>query len=154
MLSKESDFTSQYGQHTVTYVEDSSLPEGEYYLIMFDNNYFCEDSVDSHFTLADTVNESFYGDTSSNSNFYKYLVNENTGTYDLVDSFPVTYSSIVSSVQYTGNNILVDSGMAKQFSEYDSDGNVIATFSYDPQGVLFCGYRVFKDDFSGYYFAA
>ncbi|MCH4207231.1 MAG: aryl-sulfate sulfotransferase [Solobacterium sp.] len=154
VLSKESDFTSQYGQHTVTYVEDSSLPEGEYYLIMFDNNYFCEDSVDSHFTLADTVNESFYGDTSSNSNFYKYMVNENTGTYDLFDSFPVTYSSIVSSVQYTGNNILVDSGMAKQFSEYDSDGNVIATFSYDSQGVLFCGYRVFKYDFSDYYFAA
>ncbi len=38
VLSKYGKFTIQGGQHTVTYEEDSSLPEGQYYLYMFNNN--------------------------------------------------------------------------------------------------------------------
>lgn len=153
VLTKASDFNSQFGQHTVTYVADNSLPDGQYYLIMYDNNYYCEDSNDLYFSVPDDVNQSFLDTGDNSSYYYAYLVDENANTYDLVDSFPVTYSSIVSSVQQYGSNIIIDSGVANEFSEYDSEGNVISTFYYDPQDVIFCTYRVFKYDFSGYYFA-
>ena len=32
LLNKTSDFSMQAGQHCVTYVEDNSLPQGQYYL--------------------------------------------------------------------------------------------------------------------------
>ena len=38
VLEKDGDFASQGGQHSITYVEDESLPEGQYYLYMFNNN--------------------------------------------------------------------------------------------------------------------
>ncbi len=46
-----------------------------------------------------------------NSKYYKYLVDENEGTFELVDSFKVPYSGYVSSAQETGDNVLVDSGL-------------------------------------------
>ena len=39
-LEKAGDFTDQYGQHTVTVIESEELPQGQYYLMMYNNNYY------------------------------------------------------------------------------------------------------------------
>ena len=38
LLNKTNDFSMQAGQHSVTYVEDNSLPQGQYYLYLYNNN--------------------------------------------------------------------------------------------------------------------
>ena len=38
LLNKTSDFSMQAGQHSVTYVEDNSLPQSQYYLYLYNNN--------------------------------------------------------------------------------------------------------------------
>lgn len=55
-LTREGDFTPQYGQHDVTVIYDESLPEGQYYLRMFDNNYWANSTRTGYTpTLPDTV---------------------------------------------------------------------------------------------------
>ena len=84
-----------------------------------------------------------------NSKYYKYLVDENEGTFELVDSFKVPYSGYVSSVQEIGDNVLVDSGLKGTFMEYDADHKTIATYKMDYEKFI---YRVFKYNFDGFYF--
>ena len=38
-LTKVGDFPDTGGQHSITYVDDPALSDGQYYLYMFDNNY-------------------------------------------------------------------------------------------------------------------
>ena len=38
LLNKTNDFSMQAGQHCVTYVDDNSLPQGQYYLYLYNNN--------------------------------------------------------------------------------------------------------------------
>lgn len=38
LLNQDGDFTIQGGQHSITYVEDDSLEDGQYYLYLFNNN--------------------------------------------------------------------------------------------------------------------
>ena len=77
-------------------------------------------------------------------------MNENQGTYELVWSFDVPDSSIVSSVQIVGDNYVVNSGVSNVFGEYDSEGNLIRQFGYE---CSLQGYRVMKDSFEGYWFS-
>ena len=62
-----------------------------------------------------------------NSKYYKYLVDENEGTFELVDSFKVPYSGYVSSAQDIGDHVLADSGLKGTFTEYDAEHKAIAT---------------------------
>nr|WP_291761940.1 aryl-sulfate sulfotransferase [Bifidobacterium sp.] len=39
LLAQDGDAPATGGQHTITYERDPSLPDGQYYLYMFDNNY-------------------------------------------------------------------------------------------------------------------
>ena len=82
--------------------------------------------------------------------YYKYLVDENAGTYELVDSFDVPYSGYVSSVQDMEHNTVVDSGFAGIFGEYDEEHRLIRQFTMEKEKFI---YRVFKYDFEGYYFS-
>ena len=95
LLNQVGNFLNSAGQHTVTYETDDSLEEGQYYLYMFDNNYEMMDSrqdfdwsayksTDYDVTVEDDV-----------SMYYKYLVDENEGSYELVESFEVPYSAYV-----------------------------------------------------------
>ena len=83
------------------------------------------------------------------SKYYKYLVDENAGTYELVESFDVAYSSIVSSVQDVENNHVTSSGKSNCYAEYDEDGELIIQFNYTSQKYA---YRVFKYDFCRVWF--
>ena len=147
---KVGDFADQYGQHTVTVVEEPGMEEGTYYLMMYDNNYYANSTRTDDYepVLPESVSTDLMGDEKP-SHVYWYLVDENAGTYELVNSFDVPYSSIVSSVQIVGDNYVVNSGVSHVFGEYDSEGNMIRQFEYE---CTMQGYRVMKDTFEGYWF--
>ena len=83
------------------------------------------------------------------SYFCKYLVDENQKTYELVQQFSVPYSSVVSGVNYIGNNITFSSGMDHTYGEYDKQGNMICTYTYAAKRYA---YRVIKYDFTDVYY--
>ena len=150
LLNKTSDFSMQAGQHCVTYVEDNSLPQGQYYLYLYNNNL----AVSTTQSDYDWKNDSNYSNTyyslkKGTSYYYKYLVDENTRTVELVSSIPVAYSGYVSSVQELDGNVIIDSGIAMFWSEYSQDGTLLRTFK--TTGGKFV-YRVFKYDYLDYWF--
>ena len=144
-------FTPQYGQHSVEY-DGAGPEEGAYYLLMYNNNYWTLSTRDDFEPdLAGTdVSRDLYNGTASY--VYRYLVDENAGTYELIASFAVPYSSIVSNVAHApaGTNYVVNSGIDNTFGEYDESGELIREFSYT---CTLQGYRVFKHDFAGFWFA-
>lgn len=150
-LTQVGDFTPQYGQHDVTVIYDDQLPEGQYYLRMFDNNYWANSTRSGYEpTLPDSVGRALSEESSIVSHVYYYLVDENEGTFTLASSFDVPYSSVVSNVQLLeGGNYVVNSGVPQVYGEYDADGNLIRQFQYH---CLMNGYRVMKSDFIGYWF--
>ena len=92
----------------------------------------------------------FEPNPDENSYMYKYLIDENEGTFELIQSFPVPYSSIVSNVDPLSNgNYAINSGKANVFSEYDSKGNLIRSYHYVSGNFA---YRAFKDTFSNFWF--
>lgn len=149
LLTRKGNLVAPAGQHTVTVEKDNSLPDGQYYIYMFNNNY-------GRATAFPEFDWSSYKDLSPSSNpktgtsyYSKYLVDEKNGTYTLAQEFKLPYSSIVSSVQHLDGNIPYSSGRSKIFGEYDKDGNLIKSFRYDAQQF---SYRVLKYNFKGFYF--
>ena len=129
-LTKSGDFSDTGGQHSITYVADDSLPDGQYYLYMFDNNFGTSlTRPDFDWTVIDGISTELSSDTAE-SQYRKYLVDENAGTYTEVSSFDVPYSPYVSSAQELDNGqILIDSGMKGLFGQYDEDGDLLAQCS-------------------------
>lgn len=151
-LTKSGDFSDTGGQHSITYVADDSLPDGQYYMYMFDNNFGTSlTRPDFDWSVIDGISTELSSDTA-NSQYRKYLVNENAGTYTEVSSFDVPYPPYVSSAQELDNGqILIDSGMKGLFGQYNKDGDLLAQFKMTLNSAYI--YRVYKYDFSGFYFA-
>lgn len=149
VYEKGNNFYSQAGQHSVTYEEDDSLEDGQYYLYMFNNNFGISSTNDNiDWTTVDgVVTDST--DEDAVSYYYKYLVDENTQTYTLVDSFELPFSGYVSSVQDLENTTVINSGTGGVFQEYDSDHTLIQSFEIGSDNFI---YRVYKYDFEGFYF--
>ncbi len=153
-LTKVGDFSDTGGQHSITYVEDDSLEDGQYYIYMFDNNYGSTDSrSDFDWTVIDGICTEYNVNTEgAYSQFRRYLIDENEGTYTEVAAFDVPYSPLVSSAQQLDNGtILIDSGMQGLFGVYDEDGTLLAQFSMELNSSYI--YRVYQYDFVGFYFA-
>lgn len=149
-LEKSSEFPSQAGQHSVTYVADDSLPEGQYYLYMYNNNYWWYESrPDYDGAIIRDTSQTFEANDQDRSKFTKFLVDENDRSYDLVQEFEVPYSSIVSNAQMTGDSIVINSGMAKTLEEYSAEGELLAQFKYEASTF---SYRVYKYTFMDYWF--
>lgn len=150
-LTKSGDFSDTGGQHSITYVADDSLPDGQYYMYMFDNNFGTSlTRPDFDWSVIDGISTELSSDTA-NSRYRKYLVNENAGTYTEVSSFDVPYSPYVSSAQELDNGqIPIDSGMKGLFGQYNKDGDLLAQFKMTLNSAYI--YRVYKYDFSGFYF--
>lgn len=145
---KKGDFKIHAGQHSLNYEEGSE--DGVYTITFFDNNYGKANSQPKfdYSKLGIKNQDSFKGDSSY---YYVYEVNENEKTFELVDSFEVFYSGIVSSVQPMDNgNIVVDSGTAGVFAEYDEDHNLIRQFKAKLNKYMI--YCVFKYDFNDFWF--
>lgn len=147
-MKKQGEFISQSGQHTISVERDPFLPGGQYYLFMFNNNYAFS------WTLP------FYNWKSSfptagnfvafpSSYYYKYLVDENAGTYELVQSVELPYSRLVSGVQQFNGHITFGSGMAHKYGEFDAEGNLIRMFDFEVE--KYC-YRVAKYDFTEFFY--
>ena len=149
--TQEGDFVPQYGQHTVEYYEGEGLEEDQYYLMMYNNNYWVNGTRDDYEIedLPDSVGTVLASD-SLKSQVYVYLVDEGEHTFRLVHSFDVPYSSIVSNVTPSGENLVINSGTANVFGEYDIQGGLIRQFSYECELQT---YRVMKDDFDSFWFA-
>lgn len=147
LYEKVGDFTISGGQHTVTYEESDT--DGVYYLTMFNNNLgtsltmpkFDWKSIGLIYSTPKDKGKSYY---------YKYKVDENNKTFELVSSFEVPYSAYMSSSQEYDGNIIIDSAQACVFSERNSNGKVIRKYKFDCESSI---YRVFKYNFNGYYFS-
>ena len=102
--------------------------------------------------LDASVSTDLWSSDQQNSRVLYYLVDEGERTFELVSSFDVPYSSIVSNVSDAGGqgNTVVNSGVANVFGEYDASGALIRQFAYDCD---MQGYRVFKTGMSGFWFA-
>ncbi|WP_281958786.1 aryl-sulfate sulfotransferase [Enterococcus cecorum] len=145
LLEKEGSFTSQYGQHSITYETAEDLSAGQYYLSFFNNNSTIMDSR-IYISLAEIADKT----AGKTSKYMKYLVDEKTNSYKLVESFDVPYSAYVSSVQNYQNHIIVDSGQQATFAEYTNSGKLIQRFTQKTDTKYL--YRVYKYDFKNYYF--
>lgn len=156
VLTQVGTFPNTGGQHSVTIEYDDSLPDGQYYLYMFNNNYGISATQDYDWTQIDGIYTTSMSQmtteeiANASSYYYKYLVDENAGTYELVKSFAVPYSSFISSVQEIGDTIVVDSGGQGIFGEYTQDGTLLKQFKMKMNKYMI--YRVYKYDFDGFYF--
>lgn len=150
LLKQSGDFTLQAGQHCVTYESSDELEDGQYYLIMYNNNNATISTRDYDYNKDENYDGTCSGSDGDKSYYYKYLIDENEGTFQLTDCVPVTYSGYVSSVQDLDGNLLVDSGSEFEASEFDKDHNLIQTLTGTGETWW---YRVFKYTYSGYWFA-
>lgn len=154
-LTKVGDFPDTGGQHSITYVDDPALPDGQYYLYMFDNNYgSAQTRPDFDWTVIDGIVTKYSIATEgAYSQYRRYLVDENAGTYTEVNAFDVPYSPLVSSAQeLDGGQVLIDSGLQGLFGVYDeSTGELLAQYRMKLNTSYI--YRVYQYDFKGFYFA-
>ena len=149
-LTQVGDFVPQYGQHCVELLSQEG--DGVYTLVIYNNNYWSLNTRDDfELEVADTVGTDLYGDGSETSQVYLYRIDENARTFELVDSFDVPYSSIVSDGVPCGNsdNWVVNSGVSMVFGEYDPEGVLIREYKYD---CTMQNYRTFKYDMTGIWF--
>lgn len=154
LFTQIGDFTLHSGQHSITLEKDDSLEDGQYYIYFYNNNYGWSLTQPNYnwtenYPGIGTKNKAEKGDKVK-SQYYKYLVDENNRTFELVDHFDVDYSGIVSSVQNIDNNTVVDSGMTSTFTEYDKNHKLIAKFDVLNDDLI---YRVYKYDFINYWYS-
>lgn len=159
LLTQIGDFSLHAGQHTLNILTNSSLPEGQYYLTMFNNNNaiswsnaydFSQDTayIGANFDwFEDAIQNA--GSNGLNSFYYKYLVDENAGTFELVESVPVAYSGYISSVEDIGSNKVICSGISAEAVILDENNQLIQSMTADD---VYWWYRVFGYDYKGFWF--
>ena len=148
LLTQIGEFSNTGGQHTVTYIEDETLEDGQYYLHMFNNNYGVSTTWPEYdWTTISGIGTP--GNKPEGSYYYNYLIDSNKGTYELVDSILVPYSRIVASSQHYDDHIVICSGVNGTFGEYDASGNLIAEFKMDVDEFT---YRTMKYSMNQFWF--
>lgn len=146
LYTKVGNFTIAGGQHTVSYVPTST--SGIYYLTMFNNNIGISTTV-PNFSWSSIGLKYSNPEDDGKSYYYKYKVDENKKTFELVDKFEVPFSAYMSSVQNYNESIIIDSAQACTFSERNTDGSIKKSYKVNCKSSI---YRVFKYDFYDYYF--
>lgn len=150
MFTKVGDFTAQAGQHSITVMheESESLPEGQYYLYMFNNN-FTYSGTRPQIKWDNYKGAGNYKAQADYSKYYRYLVDTKGKTFTLVKEFDVPYSPYVSSAENYGDNFVIASGSVSNYGEYDQEGTLIRHFEFNDEKYV---YRVYKYEFENFYF--
>lgn len=148
LLKQKGDFILHAGQHAVTIEYDDKLSDDQYYLSFYNNNY----AVGRH-TFNEGWEKTIIGagtneKDAENSMYYKYLVDESEGTFELVDSIDVAYSWYISNVQVNNDGYLIDSGHRVKLQEFDKEKKLLLTLSTDEINV----YRGYKFDMKSFWF--
>lgn len=146
LLRAQGDFSLNAGQHGVTYLPSSdTATTGRYQVLLYDNNFGAAESYPKFDwgQLGAAVVTDYSKGTHSFGRVF--AVDETARTYELVDQIAVPFSGYVSSAQRVGNSnsMLVASGQAKTFTEYDRYGLPIATYEMEAEKYI---YRVYKYD--------
>ena len=144
LLQAQSDFSLNAGQHSVTYLPSSdTATTGRYQVLLYDNNFGAAESYPKFDwgKLGAAVVTDYRKGTHSFGRVF--TVDETARTYELEDQIAVPFSGYVSSAQRVGgsNSMLVASGQAKTFTEYDHYGLPIATYEMEAEKFI---YRVYK----------
>ena len=153
LYNPEGDFSLHSGQHQITYLKDNSLKKGQYYLLLFNNNNTYSETRPGYDWLSDENYSNTgvgSGTEAVNSYYYKYLIDENTRSYSLVNSIPTPYSAYVSGIQPLDNgNLLIDSGSALTAYEYDANNQLLQSITVNGKKWT---YRIMKYDYKGFWF--
>ena len=144
LLQAQGDFSLNAGQHSVTYLPSSDTAiTGRYQVLLYDNNFGAAESYPKFDwgKLGAAVVTDYSKGTHSFGRIF--TVDETARTYELEEQITVPFSGYVSSAQRVGNSgsILVASGQAKTFTEYDRNGLSIATYEMEAEKYI---YRVYK----------
>lgn len=144
LLQAQGVFSLNAGQHSVTYLpNDETTATGRYQVLLYDNNFGAAESYPKFDwgQLGSAVVTDYSKGTHSFGRIF--TVDETARTYELVDQIAVPFSGYVSSAQRVGdsNSMLVASGQAKTFTEYDRYGLPIATYEMEAEKYI---YRVYK----------
>lgn len=144
LLQAQGDFSLNAGQHSVTYLPSSDTAiTGRYQVLLYDNNFGAAESYPKFDwgKLGAAVVTDYSKGTHSFGRIF--TVDETARTYELEDQIAVPFSGYVSSAQRVGssNSMLVASGQAKTFTEYDRYGLPIATYEMEAEKYI---YRVYK----------
>lgn len=144
LLQAQGDFSLNAGQHSVTYLPSSdTAATGCYQVLLYDNNFGAAESYPKFDwgQLGAAVVTDYSKGTHSFGRIF--AVDETARTYELEDQIAVPFSGYVSSAQRVGssNSMLVASGQAKTFTEYDRYGLPIATYEMEAEKFI---YRVYK----------
>lgn len=146
LLQAQGDFSLNAGQHSVTYLPSSdTATTGRYQVLLYDNNFGAAESYPKFDwgQLGAAVVTDYSKGTHSFGRVF--TVDETARTYELEEQIAVPFSGYVSSAQRVGssNSMLVASGQAKTFTEYDRYGLPIATYEMEAEKYI---YRVYKYD--------
>ena len=144
LLQAQGDFSLNAGQHSVTYLPSSdTATTGRYQVLLYDNNFGAAESYPKFDwgQLGAAVVTDYSKGTHSFGRIF--AVDETARTYELEDQIAVPFSGYVSSAQRVGSSssMLVASGQAKTFTEYDRYGLPIATYEMEAEKFI---YRVYK----------
>lgn len=147
LLQPVGEIVGPAGQHTITVEHSKDLKKHQYYLFFYDNNFGSAKTLpDFDWSLYPGVGTYRKGKASY---FTKFLVDEKKRTYQMVQQFAVPYSSVVSGVNYYEGNITFSSGMDHTYGEYDREGKMICTYTYQAKRYA---YRVIKYNFKDVFF--
>ena len=144
LLQAQGDFSLNAGQHSVTYLPSSdTATTGRYQVLLYDNNFGAAESYPKFDwgQLGAAVVTDYSKGTHSFGRIF--TVDEAARTYELEEQIAVPFSGYVSSAQRVGNSnsMLVASGQARTFTEYDRYGLPIATYEMEAEKFI---YRVYK----------
>lgn len=122
----------------MTYLPSSdTAATGRYQVLLYDNNFGATERYPKFDwgQLGAAVATDYSKGTHSFGRIF--TVDETVRTYELVDQIAVPFSGYASSAQRVGdsNSMLVASGKAKTFAEYDRYGLPIATYEMESREV-------------------
>lgn len=153
-LRVDNEFVMHHGLNMVEYQPYDLIRETRHYICVLNNNEDYEYAKkEEHFSY-----------------YYRYLVDEAEGGIRLMDSIVLPEAVDNGSIQWYGNHLIMASDAATEFYEYDDKFQLITTFTYEepvvkkteeqqefeedypPADGTVAFLRVFKQDFTGYYF--